>query len=179
MPRLFIAINFKPSIIENIQNICFGVKNARWVSKEQMHLTLRFLGNYEGSQFNDIFDALKQVTITSFSLSPQGVGYFPLRGNPRVLWVGIKHSTELNTLRNSIDKNLSSIGVVHDRKKFHPHITVARMRDKTPPQAIIPFLSQNNLFKTESCAVKEFYLYSSTLRQEGAFHQIEETYPLL
>ena len=179
MSRLFIAINFKPSIIEAIQNICFGIKNARWVPEEQMHLTLRFLGNCDGKQFNDILDALKQVNVNNFSLSPEGVGYFPPRRNPRVLWVGVRHSPELNALRKSIDKNLSSIGIPQERKKFHPHITVARMRDNTPPSAIIPFLTQNNLFKTDSSPVKEFYLYSSVLRQEGALHRIEETYPLL
>lgn len=179
MPRLFIAINFKPSIIEDILNICFGVNNARWVPEEQMHLTLRFLGNYNGSQFNDILDVLKQVRIYNFSIAPESVGYFPRRGNPRVLWVGIKSSPELKALRTSIDKCLNRVGIADERRNFHPHITVARLRDNTPSSAIIPFLTQNNLFKTDSSPVKEFYLYSSVLRQEGALHRIEETYLLL
>ena len=179
MPRLFIAINFKASIIEDIQNICFGVKNARWVPREQMHLTLRFLGKCEGNQFQDIIDVLKQVRIPYFSVSPEGVGYFPPRGNPRILWVGVKRCPELYALRRSLDKNLVRAGILEERKKFHPHITVARMRDHTPSSAIIPFLTQNSLFKTESSTITEFHLYSSILRQEGALHQIEETYPLL
>ena len=179
MPRLFIAVNFKPSVIEDIQNICFGVKNARWVPREQMHLTLRFLGKCDESQFQDVLTSLNKVHINTFFIFPEGVGYFPPRGNPRVLWVGIKQSPELRTLRRSIDNVLARIGIPEERKKFHPHITVARMRDHTPSSAIIPFLAQNSLFKTEKSIVTEFYLYSSILRQEGALHRIEETYTLL
>jgi 2'-5' RNA ligase len=179
MPRLFIAINFKASVIEDIQNICFGVKNARWVPRDQMHLTLRFLGHCDGAQYNDIGDVLKQIRMSDFSLAPEGVGYFPPRGNPRILWVGIKHSPELTALRRSIDRNLSTIGIAEERKKFHPHITVARLKNAMHPSVIIPFLTQNSLFRTESSPVKEFYLYSSILRQQGALHRIEESYPFL
>lgn len=179
MPRLFIAINFKASVIEDIQNICFGVKNARWVPEEQMHLTIRFLGNCDEKLFIDVIDSLRQVRIHTFSIAPESVGYFPPRGNPRVLWVGIKTSPELKTLCASIDRCLNRTGITQERRKFHPHITVARLRDNTPSSAIIPFLTQNSLFKTESSTIKEFYLYSSILRQEGALHRIEEIYPLL
>lgn len=165
--------------MEDIHNICFGIKNARWVPQDQMHLTLRFLGNCDENQFQDTLAALSQVRIQTFSISPEGVGYFPPRGNPRVLWVGIKQCPELLALRKSIDTALSRTGLAEERKKFHPHITVARMRDNTHSSAIIPFLTQNSLFKTERSTVKEFHLYSSILRQDGALHRIEETYTLL
>ena len=146
---------------------------------EQMHLTLRFIGDCDGRQYNDICDILNKVTINTFSLSMEGVGYFPLRGKPRILWVGLKTSPQLLALRKSIDITMSNIGIPLERKKFHPHITVARIKEKTPPTAIIPFLSQNNLFNTEGSMVEEFHLYSSILRKEGVLHQIEATYPLL
>lgn len=179
MYRLFIAINLKPSIIEQIQNICFGVKNARWLPADQIHLTLRFIGKCDKDLFDNIDTALEQVRIHAFSIAPEGVGYFPPRGKPRILWIGIRPSKELETLRTSIDKCLNRIGVAEERRKFHPHITVARLRDNTPPSSIIPFLTQHSLFKLDSFPVKNFHLYSSILRQEGAIHRIEETYTLL
>lgn len=179
MFRLFIAINLNASSIEQIQNICFGVKNARWVPADQMHLTLRFIGKCDSALFSNIQSILEQVNLPAFSLAAEGVGYFPPRGKPRVLWIGIRPSPELQVLRATIDKCLNKIGIPEERKKFHPHITVARMRDNSPPRTIIPFLTQNSLFKIDAFQVKNFYLYSSVLRQEGALHRIEETYPLL
>ena len=81
MKRLFIAIDFKSSIIEQIKNISFGVKNARWVPEDQIHLTLRFIGNCDETKYREILVALNQIQFRSFAIDVKGVGYFPPRGN--------------------------------------------------------------------------------------------------
>ncbi len=178
MLRLFVAIDIPPPIVEQIHNICYGIKDVRWVEEGQIHLTLRFIGNCDNSLFNDIRIALDKIRLPVFSLAPEGVGYFPPRGKPKVLWVGIKHSPELHKLNNAVEKSLRDTGIKEEQKKFHPHITVARLKTGAASSAIIPFLSRNNLFKTSSFSVNEFHLYSSTLSREGAVHRIEETYML-
>lgn len=179
MLRLFIAIQLKKTIIEQLHNICFGVRTARWLSSDQIHLTLRFIGKCDEGQYYSILDALQDIAIPTFTLNIQGVGYFPPRGNPRILWAGIQHSTEICALRKAIDVSLKRIGIPEEGKKFHPHITLARLKDHTPPKMIIPFLTQNSLFKCDSFNVTQFHLYSSILRTEGAQHRIEESYNLL
>ncbi|MGD9201326.1 MAG: RNA 2',3'-cyclic phosphodiesterase, partial [Chitinispirillia bacterium] len=163
---------------EHIQNICYGVKNARWIPKDQMHLTLRFIGECDSQDYDTILSQLSNIAYKPFSIRLEGVGHFPPRKNPRILWIGIKPNNDLKKLRTIIDKKLEQIGIPKENKKFHPHITVARLRNNTTPATIIPFLTGNSLFKSDSILIKNFHLFSSILRQEGASHQIEQTYGL-
>ncbi len=178
MKRLFIAIDFESSIIEQIKNISFGVRNARWVQEDQIHLTLRFIGNSDDNTYRDILSVLNQIQFEPFFINAKGVGYFPPRGKPNILWVGIKQSLELQSLFNNIQRSLIKAGVPKDNRKFHPHITIARIKNKINPSEIIPFLTGNSLFKIDNIPVTNFHLYSSILKQKGAVHIIEETYPL-
>lgn len=179
MLRLFIAIDLNASSLERLQNICFGVTKIRWVPADRMHLTIRFIGSCEEALFYQVRDALEKILVPAFPLCAEGVGYFPPRGKPRVLWAGITPQAELHTLRTAIDKVLRGIGIQGEGKKFHPHITLGRLKDNPPPTSIIPFLTQNSLFRAEAFSVENFHLYSSILRPQGALHRIEETYPLL
>ncbi len=179
MHRLFVAIDMPSETVELLANICYGIRRVRWTPRNQLHMTVRFIGDCDEEAYHAIVDALADVRIRSFPLELKSVGYFPPRGNPRVLWVGISPSEELFHLRNAIEKALTTAGVERDERKFHPHITVARVRDHTPASEITPFLSANNLFRAPAFMVNEFRLYSSVLRPEGAEHRIEATYPLL
>lgn len=178
MLRLFIALNLPSDVIQEIKNISWGVKDARWVPQEQLHITLRFIGNCDEGRYYDIRDALKRVDMNSFSLSLKGVGYFPPRKKPRILWVGINQPDELIQMRSKIDTCLKQIGIENEGRKFHPHVTVARLHETIHPSSIIPFLSQNSLFSVSPFPITTFYLYSSTLQREGAIHRIEQTYTL-
>jgi 2'-5' RNA ligase len=178
MARLFVAIDLPENARERIANLCTGVRGARWVRFEQLHLTLRFIGDATDRQFHAIEEALSCVRGTPFEIRLVGVGHFPPRGRPRVLWVGIEPSSELLALQESVERNLQKAGIAPERRKFHPHITVARLRDGASAQDIIPFLSANGMFALESFTVNEFRLYSSILRPEGAVHTIEAEYPL-
>lgn len=179
MKRLFIAVDFEPTVIEQIQNIFFGVRNARWVRSDQIHLTLRFLGDCEESTFEEILSELHQIQHNSFTIKIKGVGYFPPRGKPNVLWIGIDKSTELYSLLNSIQHSLLKIGIQKESRKFYPHITIARIKNKIKPSEIVPFLTSNSLFRIDKIPVNKFQLYSSILKPTGALHTIEETYHLL
>ncbi len=179
MLRLFIAIDLNTSSIESLQDICFGVKGIRWVPTDQLHCTLRFIGSCEEPLFYQIRETLEKVTVPAFTLNLKGVGYFPPRGKPRILWAGVTPQEELISLRSAIDKVLRSAGIQNEGKKFHPHITLGRLKGNNSAPSIIPFLTQNSLFRTETFSVERFHLYSSILRPQGAQHRIEETYTLL
>ncbi len=176
MKRLFVAVHFKQSIIEAIQNICFGVKGVRWVTEDQLHLTLRFIGDCDEMLMDALGEELSKIEQTPFCIHLKGVGHFPPRGKPTVLWVGLAQSEQLISLAKSIDRAVERVGLPKERRKFHPHITVGRIKKPLEPEAIIPFLTQNSLFSIDSISIEQFHLYSSTLNPKGAIHTIEETY---
>jgi len=177
MPRLFIAVDLPDTIKKNLESMFFGIPGARWVSIDQIHLTVRFVGDVVGAQFLDIKNMLEKVNISPFDIQLKGVGHFPPRGAPRVIWAGLEKSEPLLRLRKKIDGTLSKVNVKPERRKFSPHITLARLKN-TPPQKVANFLSGNGLFSQEPFRIDDFKLYSSTLTQKGAIHKVEKIYPL-
>jgi 2'-5' RNA ligase len=177
MPRLFIAVDLPEVIRNSLGNMSFGIPGARWVDPQQIHLTVRFIGEVEGATFLDIKTVLEQVRLEPFSLALKGVGHFPPRGKPRVLWVGIEQSQPLQSLKKRIDTTLAGVGLEPEGRKFSPHITLARLKN-SPVQKVANFLAGNGLFSQEPFEVSDFKLYSSTLTPKGAIHKVEQIYSL-
>ncbi|ADW16261.1 2'-5' RNA ligase [Desulfobulbus propionicus DSM 2032] len=147
--RLFVAIDPPPEIREQLAGICCGLPAARWTPVEQLHLTLCFIGEVDGAIFLDIREALGELSAPSFDLRLKGVGFFPPRGLPRVVWAGVERSEPLLGLQRKITTRLFQLGVALDNRKFSPLFTVDR-----------------------------FLLYSSILGRKGATHIVEREYPL-
>ncbi|HIJ91025.1 MAG: RNA 2',3'-cyclic phosphodiesterase [Desulfobulbaceae bacterium] len=177
MYRLFVAIDLPPDIVARLQELCYGVPGAKWVQPEQMHLTLRFIGEVDGGVFREIKEGLADIQSLTFSLQVKGLGFFPPRKTPRVLWAGIAPVEEVCGLRNRIENVLVGMGLTPEGRKYSPHITLARLHD-TPLARLGRFLAGNGLFATEPFPVSEFHLYSSELTSKGAFHAIEASYYL-
>lgn len=175
--RLFVAIDLPESLRQQLAGLCFGLPGAHWVAAEQMHLTLRFIGEVDGAMFRDIREALAGVRSASFALQVQGLGCFPPRQSPRVLWAGVAKNDALWLLRNRVEGALVRCGLEPEGRKFAPHLTLARLRD-TPLSRLTNFLAGNALFAADVCQVTEFHLYSSQLTAKGAMHQLEMSYPL-
>ena len=177
MPRLFVAVDLPEQIKDRLAQLCFGLPNARWVKSEQLHLTVRFIGDVDSTTFRDVREALHEVNVAPFSVQLDGVGFFPPRGKPRVIWVGIQKSEPLVQLRNKVESVLVQTGLEPEGRKFSPHITLARLKN-TSSSKVASFLTHNSLFMTESFQVNDFFLYSSVLNSKGAKHYIESEYPL-
>ena len=177
MPRLFIAVDLPDNIRESLESMFFGIPGAKWVDPQQIHLTVRFVGEVGGATFLDIKTALEDVSVKPFPLTLKGVGHFPPRGAPKVLWVGLEKSEPLQILRKKIDLALMRVGVEPEGRKFSPHITLARLKN-SPVQKIANFLSGNGLFSQKPFQVEDFRLYSSVLSSKGAYHKVEKVYTL-
>lgn len=177
MPRLFVAIDLPPAIRERLVSLCCGLPGARWVDPEQMHLTLRFIGEVNSSVFQLVREALTEVRSDPFTLRLEGIGFFPPRGLPRVAWAGIRKNDQLVQLRNRIESVLVRSGLEPEGRKFSPHITLARLNN-TPGSRIGAYLAHNGMFLSEEFPVREFFLYSSVLNSRGAKHYIEQRYAL-
>lgn len=177
MIRLFIAIDIPENIRREILGMGRSIPNARPVPEDQLHLTLKFIGEVENSRLLDICDALKSINHPQFPLSLRGVGTFPPRGTPRVLWAGVAPAKNSVALRNSIERTLGNIGIPRGKKKYTPHITLARLRN-SPVRQLQQFLAANAFLQSAEFIVENFILYSSRLTSKGAIHTVEATYPL-
>lgn len=175
MTRLFIAVELPKDIRSHIKDLGRGIPGARPIRAEQIHLTLSFLGEVEGTMFKDIRECLLEIKENPFQL--QISGHFPPRGKPRVIWAGVTPTDELIRLKKQIDKVLLTCGLDLEKRKFSPHITLARLHD-SPLQRISEFLAGNSFLKTPEFTVDSFHLFSSQLGRNGAIHTLEESYKL-
>jgi RNA 2',3'-cyclic 3'-phosphodiesterase len=178
MLRLFVALDPPESARLSLARLCNGVPGAKWVPPEQFHLTLRFIGEVDESTFADISDALATISVAPFSLRLRGVGHFPPRGAPRVLWAGVDDGAPTMRLHTKIETRLQRLGLAPDSRKFAPHVTLARLKNAHLGK-VRNFLAQHALFASETFVVPEFHLYSSRLGASDAVHHVEATYPLV
>jgi RNA 2',3'-cyclic 3'-phosphodiesterase len=177
MRRLFVAAEIPEGAKERLAGISEGLPGAAWIPPEQMHLTLRFIGEVEEAVFEDVEAALSGIRSPSFHLTLKGVGHFPKRGDPETLWIGVAANEPLLRLRNRIEGALVRRGLPAETRKFHPHVTLARVKDDRAPW-LGPYMVQHALFVMHEIPVQAFHLYSSRLTPDGAIHHLEATYPL-
>lgn len=177
MIRLFIAIAIPEAIKNEIAGLGRSIPESRPVPVEQMHLTLKFIGEVEGSRLLDIQGTLSEISQPQFPLCLQGVGTFPPRGTPKVLWAGVHPVENLFTLRKAIEKKLIEIDIPREKQKYSPHLTLARLNN-SPLRHLQQFLAGNAFLQTPEFTVAAFNLYKSQLTRNGALHTKIETYTL-
>lgn len=175
--RLFTAISLPDPVAESLLALQAGVPGARWQKREQLHLTLRFIGEVDGRDAAAIDDALATIAAPAFTLELKGVGSFGGK-NPRDLWAGAQPSEPLVHLHRKIESALQRIGLEADGRKFTPHVTLARLKG-THNGSVMDFLTDHALYTSGSFAVDSFVLYSSKLTSDGSIYRPEKLYPLV
>ncbi len=177
MIRLFVALTLPPPVKARLRMLQAGVPGAKWTPEENLHLTLRFIGEVEEPAFAEIAEALGEVAAPAFTLQLAGVGQFGDRRRAHALWAGAKPSEGLGLLRGRVETALSRAGVARDERKYLPHVTLARLKAANPAR-IGAFLAEHGLFESPPFAVSSFTLFSSQLRHTHALYQAEADYPL-
>jgi 2'-5' RNA ligase len=176
MFRLFVALDIPEDIRQHLWLLNSGVPGARWLEPDQFHLTLYFIGEVDGVTADEVDEILSNVSFSPFPLTLKGVGTFPKRGDPKVLWAGCHPHDALTNLHNQIKKALKKI---HDEEEaaqeFVPHVTLARFKDVSA-RKVAQFLQHHHDFETQSFEVSQFHLYSSALSGDGARYTRELTY---
>jgi 2'-5' RNA ligase len=178
MRRLFVAIDLPESIKAQLKTLCAGLDGAKWVSHQQMHLTLRFIGDADESQQTDIQTGLATIRATPFKMGLRGIGQFPPKSKARVLWVGIEAEARLSELQKQVERIINNLGFAPDDYAFSPHITLARFRTPPSQDNMQRYMGQHESFKTDTFDVKQFILYSSQLTSSGSFYHQEDVFPL-
>ncbi len=179
MERIFISIDIP--LNDNIENLLHelrNVKNVRPVSKNQIHITLKFLGDTESSSIPKLCAELKTALsgTSSFELSMKGLGVFPNEHNPRVIWIGFEKSDEMVKLANDVENVLSSLKLNYDKKKFSPHVTVGRINGKSDITDILSNNREKEFCKFQCSSVN---VMKSELLPTGAKHTVVESIRLL
>lgn len=175
--RLFVGLEIPDELRDRLVMIQSGVHGAKWVPRENLHLTLRFIGEVDEVQARDLAHDLFRVRAPGFELTLSGAGHFEANRRVRQLWIGIERNEALNALHDRIDA-LATRAVGPDNQRFRPHITVARLNG-APPDAVRHWLAANSLFRSVPFAVERFVLFSSFLGKSQAIYREEVEYPLL
>lgn len=176
--RLFVALDMPWSVREQLAALSgTGIPGARWVPPENYHLTLRFIGEIRGHVARDVDDALLGIRARGFALTLTGMGTFAKGGISNALWVGVERTGSLDHLRNKVETALQRCGLEPERRKFQPHVTLARL-DNPAEGKVAAFVQAHNLFRTEPIPVEHFTLFSSLLNKDHAVYTPEAEYEL-
>jgi len=176
MIRLFVALALPDMVAHALLPLERSIPGARWMAREQLHLTLRFIGEVDGRDAAAVDDALAAITASRFTLTLKGVGEFGGK-NPHALWAGVEPNDALTHLRRKIETALQRIGLLAEAHKFTPHITLARLK-AAPRERLMYFLTDHALYRSAPFEVDEFTLFSSVLTSDGSHYTPERVYPL-
>lgn len=176
MPRLFVALEIGHQASASMAMLRGGLTGAKWIDPENYHLTLRFLGDLECHTADEIADALYNIDQPQFSLGFSGLGAFGGK-KPRSLFAAPDHHQTLFDLQSDIDRRCKRLGLGADKRKFTPHVTLARLRG-TPPAAVANYISLRGGFGTPAHMVTRFVLLSSRDSVGGGPYVREESYSL-
>jgi 2'-5' RNA ligase len=183
--RCFIAIDVPEDIKNSISILIKGInhraKGIKWVPPEKIHLTLKFLGEIKEERIKEIKDRLDSISSNhrDFDISVSKIGGFPSLKNPNVLWIGIDYSEDLKRLYEDVEDAMFDLGFEKENRKFFPHLTIARMKDK---RDIDPIIKSLIAFKDKFFGylkVEEILLMKSVLRPSGAEYSKIEAFKLL
>ena len=179
MTRLFVAVPLPGEVKDQLFAIRPPVvPGLRLVCREDLHLTLHFLGERAGKE-EMIHDALATVKASPFTITLTGVGQFPDEGSPQVLWAGVERNPALSALHRAVGTALAEgIGFEPEERPYRPHVTLGRVRSPVPPDVIEDFMEQNRTFRVASVPVDQFALFSSALRKDGPEYRVEAEFHL-
>lgn len=177
MIRLFVGLELPEVTRERLALICAGLPGAKWVKPENLHLTLRFIGEVENGVAEDIDDALARVRAPRFDIELGGVGFFGKPAAARILWAGVEKSGLLNHLQMKVETAVKRAGLSAEARKFSAHVTLARLKG-APPQRLRRYIGENADFRAGPIAIERFVLFSSFLSSSGAIYTPEAYYDL-
>jgi RNA 2',3'-cyclic 3'-phosphodiesterase len=176
MHRLFVAIRPPEPIRDLLIDAMDDSPELRWVSEDNLHLTLRFIGEVERPQAEDVTAALDAIRFPGFHLQIAGVGQFAHR-NGGALWSAVAPREKVAALAAKVERACQMAGLVPERRAFHPHITLARWNRRSSA-AVQAFLERNRGLRSDAFFVTGFTLFESQLSRHGPLYHAVADYEL-
>lgn len=185
MIRLFTALGLPDDLRTRLAALQAGIDGARWVAPENLHITLRFIGEVAEDRAHDIVAALDRIHAGAFPVTVSGAGRFGSRDRTRALWAGVERSAALVALHEKIDRALINTGLAPEGRKYTPHVTLARFgggRDRSRDASatrVLHWLEAQGGFFAMPFEAREFVLYESHLGRKGADYVPVARFPLI
>ncbi|MDT8329500.1 RNA 2',3'-cyclic phosphodiesterase [Roseomonas gilardii] len=177
MLRLFVALALPELLRDQLAGLVGGIPGAKWVPPDNYHLTLRFIGAIERWRAEEVDEALAAIRARPFDLSLCGVGTFEKAGRIQSLWVGVERTEALSHLQAKVETALQRVGLEPERRRFAPHITLARV-DRAEVPKLVSYVQAHNLFRAPPVRMEQFTLFSSLLGKEHSVYTPEVEYAL-
>ncbi len=178
--RAFIAIPLEVEIRDRIRDVQTTLRNSggdvRWDDPAKMHITLRFIGDMDESRIGELSLAVESASNETppFDILYSGVGAFPSKRNPRVLWVGTEPMPQLMILQRRIEYACRTLGFAPDQKAFHAHITLGRVKHTRDLGGLIA-ATNSATFDAISAVCDRVHLMRSILRPDGSQYSVLAT----
>lgn len=169
MHRLFVAIRPPGFIRDLLIDAMDESPELRWQNDDQLHLTLRFIGEIETPLANDLAESLRRVRFDRFSLRISGAGRFEQRTGG-TLWAGVEPRERVVALAAKVERVCQQVGLGPERRAFHPHVTLARWKGRRSRE-IQSFLEREQGLSSGMFEVDEFILFESHLSRHGAHYE--------
>jgi 2'-5' RNA ligase len=182
--RLFAALDVPEDVRErlsafmhNMEGICPG---ARWIPADNLHVTLKFIGQTEDTALPQIRSALQPIRVAApLDLGFRGVAYMPSAAHPRVLWTNIHSSDALPGLASAIEEALAPLSIPRETRAFRPHLTLARFKSQAGLPRLREALAAAGDIDFGTACISQFRLYQSLLHPSGAQYAALADFPLL
>lgn len=174
--RLFVALRPPRPVRDLLLAAMHGIAGARWQNDEQLHLTLRFIGEVDRHRAEDIAAALGALHAPPVGARIAGVDLFERHGRPHMIWAKVEPHAPLAALHRKVDQLLARVGVAPETRSFIPHVTLARLNRGTGPAA--PFLASNSDLAGPAFLFGHVILYESELGHGGSRYHPVARYPL-
>ena len=169
MVRLFVALGLPESIRLRLASLAGGIDGARWVPPENLHITLRFIGEASEDRIADVADALGAIRMPPLTVTLRGAGHFSSGKKTRAVWIGVEKTGELATLQARIERAVIGGGFDPERRKFMPHVTIGRLRQARADH-VRSWLEANGAFEEAPFGAERFILYESRLGRSGPIY---------
>ena len=186
--RLFVALEIPVAVRDNLAAQIkelrdlpapLADKRLRWVRPENLHVTLKFIGEVEAAKLDGIRSALTAIGVGApVGLDFRGLGFFPAEEYPRVLWAGLRASGNLPVLARDIDRALEGQGIARDERAFTPHLTLARFESRGFDEKLRAAIQKNSEREFGAFEAREFHLIQSRLKPSGAEYTFLAAFPL-
>jgi len=176
MHRLFVAVRPPDTIRDQLIDAMDDSPEFRWQDDEQLHLTLRFIGEVERPLAEDLAEALGRISAPRFDARVKGVGRFDQR-NSGVLWAGVEPKEPFAALAAKVERVCIGVGLAPERRAFHPHITLARWKGYRSREAE-DYVARQRALVSDGFSVDSFRLFESRLSRHGAHYEEIARYPL-
>ncbi len=182
--RLFIAIDTPPGIKAAFRDLQGTLKatgaDVRWERSEKLHCTLKFLGDTDTHLVERISATLRDIALSfhQITIVYRGVGFFPPKGDPKIVWVGMNDDDEmLGRMHTALEEQCATLGYPREERRFHPHVTLGRVRSKTGIGALRRSV-ESVTFESQPIIISSIDLLRSTLKPDGSLYSTIARFPL-